>query len=526
MSLSREVFRHASIYSLAAFLGKAIGFLMLPFYAAIFHTTGYGIVGMIDASINLLLSLFGYGSLTRFYHEQADSSQKRLVISTGVRIYWIGGLTAVSITALFATPLSQLLFGDAAQANFLRLSLFTFLLDLTGQAANTYFIINQRSALVSALGIFRLLLALTLNIVLILVLRWGLLGYFVSAFTTSLVVSLTVQTLVLRECGLGFNWPLARQMLKFELPLVPGNLVSFASRQIERVLVRFQSSLDSVGILEMAYRFPPLIGLFVVDPFMASWGTKRTQIAAQPGAPAEMGRVLTQYAFLLLFVALLLGANMPVLLQMLTPPQFWPAARVARVEIVTMLVTACYYQLYFGLFYTKNTKTISLIRGVTSVVKIAMSYWFIRTWGLAGAAYSALAAALVQTIWAGTAGQRAYRIEIQYGRILILIASAATLDLLVAELDLVNSRFIAAVYATLIAPTVAWLEASPVGQWHGGAFLRGLDTRAPLLFVMLAQTAVCGLFLLTFPLANRRGASLGAALRPSRSAESIDQLDV
>ncbi|MCP4800622.1 MAG: oligosaccharide flippase family protein, partial [bacterium] len=82
---ARETYKHAAIYSGAQMLAKAVGFIMLPFYAHILEAGGYGVIGILDMGMGFLLSLFAFGyssGLTRFFHEEKDK-RPETAISTG-----------------------------------------------------------------------------------------------------------------------------------------------------------------------------------------------------------------------------------------------------------------------------------------------------------------------------------------------------------------------------------------------------------------------------------------------------------
>ena len=299
MSIVRSTFRHASVYTIAAVLGKLISFFMLPFYTHVLQDVGYGVIGMVETGMALLLSLMAYGAqggIIRIYHEKEPDAKPR-VVSTGMIL--MGGVSPVltGLVAIFARPLSGLLLESSDQSVLLLMALGGFVLEITGVAASSILLIRKRSVLFSLFGLVRLFLGLGTSIWFVLVLDWGLFGYFLSSLVTSLVAAVCFIVIAVRECGFGYDREIARELIAFQLPLVPGNLASFVSRQVERVLVRFQLSLESVGVLEIGYKFPVLIGLLISQPFMRSWNTTRTEIADEPGAPQRIGRVLPRQIF-------------------------------------------------------------------------------------------------------------------------------------------------------------------------------------------------------------------------------------
>ncbi len=505
MSIVRTTFRHASVYTFAAVLGKLISFFMLPFYAHVLQDVGYGVIGMVETGMALLLSLMAYGAqggVIRIYHEHSEESKPR-VVSTGVWLMGVVSLVLTGLVAIFARPLSGLLLESADQADLLLMALAGFVLEITGIAAASILLIKRRSMTFSVIGLVRLFMGLSTSIWFVLVLDWGLFGYFLSSLLTALVAAVCFIVIAIRECGTTFDREIARELIIFQLPLVPGNLASFISRQVERVLVRFQLNLESVGVLEMGYKFPVLIGLLVTQPFMRSWNTTRTEIADEPDAPQRIGRVFTYFLMLVSFGGLLIAVNIRTVLEMLTPPEFWPAYRIARIEVVTMILQGTYMHLGFGLYYAKKTKTMALIRGVMSAIKVGLSFLFINLWGLYGAAYSAMVTQAALTAWGSTVAQRRYRIDLEWRKLTLITVSAVAVFVVLANVDLSDLAGYRWLRDSVLPAAVDGLSGSSLGEWKDGKILRILSERAHLIADLVVRSLLCCVYLLVFPIIHR-----------------------
>ncbi len=529
MSENRDTFRHAAIYSLATVLGKAVGFLLLPLYAHVFRDLGYGIIAMMDAGLGFLASLIGYmirGGVVRIYHEE-EGEDKLAVISTCMIMLWVGMTAIVLLILPFARPISAVWLGDPGNAPYLMLALAAFLVEITGQAAGILLIIRQRSTVFSSIGLLRLLVGIGLNIWLIVVLRMGLTGYFLASLGMHLVGSTAFHIIGLRRCGLRYDARIARKLIAFQLPLVPGNILSFLARQAERVLLRFLVTLESVGVLEMAYKFPGLISLFITQPFMQSWNTKRTEIAERPGAPEQIGRMFTYYLFLMLFAGLILSVDMDPLIKLMTPPEFWAAIGIAHVVILTEILVGCHRHLMFGVYYAKDTRLLNRIRSTVAVGKLAISFALIYFYGLAGAAYSSAVSALVLATWTGRASRRYYRMVLEWRRIAVLGGSAVLLAWAIQHFDVLRTLGLERLDRTLTPRLVDWLQSGFLGTWRHGAVPRMLQGRSILLYELTARTLAAGLFLLLLPVvhegARRRLASLVRWRRPSLAPGPMDR---
>lgn len=413
-----ETFKHAAIYSVANMLGKMISFIMLPLYAHSLGTDGYGVIGMVDAAIALLTSVLAYGcqgAITRLYHEQPEAS-KRAAISTGYWVTFISSLTLVMTAMATSSWLAEVLFGDRFLSGFLAMALLSFFLDMNTQAASTVLTLERKSVQFSLLSLLRLVCGLTLNIIFIVVFDWGLFGYFLSGAITSFLHFSVMQRICFHLAGTSFDSKISREIINFQIPLIPGALVSFASRQTERIALRFFESIEKVGVLEMAYKFPSLITILIHEPFMRAWNTERVRLAqANRDDPSQkIGDMFTSVFYPLVGVSLLIALCIGDVLVVLTPPEFWEAERIAQIECLTIVFACTTQHVSFGYLHTKDSRHWAILTSGVSLAKIGLSFAFVATLGILGAAYSALIASMATLIFSYWGGQRRYRIKYRH----------------------------------------------------------------------------------------------------------------
>lgn len=433
MGLTKQIFKHTAIYSFATVLGRLISFIMLPFYAHIFQTEGYGVIGMVDASLGFLSILFAAGfhvAILKIYHEETEA-RKRLVISTAIRLVWALGLAAIIIPAIFSSQLSGFILGSKDYSLVLVLALISFVIDVAGQSASTFLIIEQKSILYSVVGIVRLLIGVALNIWLVIILQVGVIGVFITSLVAAAVSSFIFHFAAIRAHGLAYNASVARKLIKFQGPLMPGEFVAYLSRQAERFIVKFLIDIKAVGILEMAYKFPPLLNLFVTFPFMSAWRSKAFEIAKQDDAPDIIGKMFTNYFSLMAFVGMLIAISIDDILKITTPPDFWAAAIITKIEVMTTIVAGVNSYVIFGMMYRDKTTEISVLKIVLAVVKILLGLFFVSSFKLYGAAFSALIVEVVMLTVLFNKSQKYYRIRYEYRKLLFLTSYCFAIYLLI-----------------------------------------------------------------------------------------------
>lgn len=524
MSDTSGTFKHAAVYSAAALMGRVVSFLMLPFYAHMLQAHGYGVISLLDVGLTFLSTMGGYSShlaIMRIYHEEKDVEQKPKVISTGFYLVTGGSIVLTMPFIVFNTPLAGFFLGDPSLGHLIIFAMLTFIANMSAQVATTWLLIQRRSVLYASINLVRLFMGLSLNIWLIVVKGMGLDGYFISGLVTAVAIASVYVVMVLRDCGRGFDRGVAIRIRDFLLPLVPGNLVRFVSRQFEKVFIRFRIDVNSVGILEMAYRFPLLISMLIVGPFMASWDTKRFEIADQPDAPVTIGRMYTWFLFLLTFGGVLLAVNIELILQILTPPEFHLAHRIAKIEIVTLILDGSSEQLMFGLLYAKHTGVVSRMRGIIAAGKIALAWFFISHWGIYGAAFAAAFAALANVVVSYVLGRRRYPLVLEWGKLVAIVGVGLVFYFGLGHWDVTNLPLYVFIKTKVILGFHDLAMGTFLAEWKGGKLPVLLMEQAGPLAELVVKLILSACFGFLLPLIHResRNKIFGLNwLKPKRQA--------
>jgi O-antigen/teichoic acid export membrane protein len=499
MGVGRQTFKHAAVYSVANVLGGLASFLLLPFYAHLFGAEGYGVMALVDTSLGMFTVLLSGGlsmAIIRIYHEEEDPSQKSLSIGTGIRLVWCLGFLLAVVPIAASRPLSEFLFGTAQYYSLIVLALITFVIDVAGQSASTAQIIKQQSWLFSSIGLGRLIVGVSLNIWLVVILQVGLIGFFLSSFVTAVLNSAVFHFLAIKEHGFGFDRRIATKLVKFQLPLVPGEVIGFLGRQADRVLVRALVGLEGVGILEMAYKFPPFLNLFINIPFRRAWNTKSMEIADQVGAPEIIASMFTRFLYLNMFAGLLLALTIQ---KVMTPPEFWPAGRIAQLEIATTILTACGTYLSFGILYRKQTQILSAARIVLVPIKLLLGWVLIVQWGLAGAALSALIIELICLGWITLKGHSFYPLPLEYIKIMAIVLYAGFLFIL---LNGATYEMVTPIAEKLMSGVVQIVPVTLIEEWKAGRMIALLQERREHILSLVLNCFFSLSFLALFPLVS------------------------
>jgi len=479
-------------------LAKAVGFLMLPFYAHYLHGEGYGIIGMIDVVLSVLTLLVGYGvqqSMTRFYYErEGESARGKLIVTAILLMFFLVVVSSLPVL-LFARQIAWLAFGMPELEGYIRLAVVTFMLSMTSRNAENYVLIQQKSIFYSAIALVKLILGLSLNIYFIVILELGVLGYLYSALTVALFSSIFMHWYAFSRLGLHFVRKDAKEILKYTLPLIPGYVAMFFRINTDRMLLRVFVGLAQVGVFEMLFKFATLIGFFVVDPFLKIWNVKRFEIADQLDGSNIIARMFTYKIIILMFAGLVLALEIPILLKILTPEEFWLSETVIGLAVLSRIILACYYHVNFGLLYAKKTHLISYVQVASAAINLISCLALIPLFGIMGAVIASCVANFFQCAMAWRKASLFYTIPFEWWKIiktglLGLVCFAVLTGLSVERINIVNQWLL----GNFSAHLKEWMQMLGVGLIKDGKLLNYLVANISLVFDGIAKLLLAFIF--------------------------------
>jgi O-antigen/teichoic acid export membrane protein len=426
--------KHGGIYLLGTVLSRLAGFIMLPVYTRLLTTADYGIMEILSLTTDVLGMLAGLGirsAVMRLYHQYEGTDQQAGVVGTAqiLTVAIFGTLATVGL--LLAPQISEALLGPAQDPRYVRLALLGFAFGVLGDVPGTYLQARQRSRSVVTANMVRLLLALSLNILFVVVLRLGVAGIFYSTILSSLCVGGFLAGWLVRLTGIRFVPRLARELIAYGWPLVASQVGSFVLHFSDRYYLRYYHALAIVGIYSLSYKFALLIGMFVSGPFHAIWSSKALEIERREGpeAPPILRDILKQYNLAVVSAALGIALFATDAIHLMLGAEFHAADRPVPLLAVAMAFFCFRHISQTGAVIRKRTGLIAITTSAAAVVALALNTLLIPRWGAEGAAAATAGAFAAEFLTMRLLSERAYAIGLSLRETLapLLIASGCWL---------------------------------------------------------------------------------------------------
>lgn len=390
MSL-RKLVRHILIYGSGVWAGKAIGFIMIPFYTRALDRADYGVLELASRTtdiISMVLALGMAAALIRFHAEAKSSEEKDRVIRTAIVSMGVVGFVASCLLALVAPPLGLVLFGTARYGLILRLALVAMGLELATMVPLALLRLQERSALFAAVNLGRLGIGLGLNIYLVVLRHMGVVG----VFTSNLVgVSATLLVLMIatrRYWRPDISPSVLRRMLAYSVPLVPSSLAMFVLNFGDRYFLRSFCGLGVLGVYALGYKLCLVMPGLVMEPLGLAWSAVMFEVANREDAGRVYERYFNGYMFCVVFFSLALAALSRDVVKVMADPSYGDAWMIVPVVLLGFVAWASVNVFEIGVLIEKKTwyRTLScLAAGAVALIAYAV---LIPRYGAMGAAWA------------------------------------------------------------------------------------------------------------------------------------------
>jgi len=436
MNKSKYLIDNIFLFFLGNFGSKALTFILTPIYTLYLSTEQYGMVDLIQSTMNLLVPLLLLGSAEatmRFAMDKRMDNNEVLTFS----IYILFGGT---IILAISTPLLKNIEVFSNYAIYIPWIYFV----TAGKGLLSQFcrgIEKIRLYVMDSLMTAAILLGLT--IVFLAWLKWEAHGFLLAWIISNGVscVFLVVSGKLYRY--LTISSPISKEvfqkMLYYGLPLVPHSLSWSITSLLERYFVAIFCGLAINGLYSIAFRVPAIMAVFI-EVFMQAWqlsAIKEYEVDRDNAFYCKVYKYYSTFIFLI-GSGLILSSKLIALL--LFKNEFYVAWK--YVPLLMCAMTLANLQNYFGTLYTAFKKTNKLFITTISgaLVSIALNLILIPWIEAYGAIIAIYISYIVVYIYRYTDTSKFIKININHKRIiatfLVMTAQAVlfTLDLKVSML--------------------------------------------------------------------------------------------
>lgn len=430
MSKYKTLVKDTMIFALGNVGSKIIVFFLVPLYTNVLSKEEYGTADLVFTFSQLMMPIVClaiYNSIVRFGLQYKDHPENTL--KCGMMVWIIG-----CIVSIVLAPILSLYKPISAWKWYLILHVNASILLTISQ---NYLKVKGENLKYSIISITQTALLATLNIVLLVFLKFGIKGYLLSNAIASLGAALITIIVggVIADVKKGqYEKKLMMEMISYSAPLIFNNIAWWVIQSSDKVMIEAYVGAAALGLYTVATRIPSLVNV-VVSIFQQAWGISSIVEMDSTNDKSFYGNVLDAYLVLIFGACLVINAVIKPFMHIYVGAEFYEAWKMAPILVVSAAafsaVAAFYGSMYGALKKSVNNMVTTL---TAAAVNIIMNYIFIHLIGAMGAVVGTMISYLVLAISRTIDVNRYVKIEINY-RIYALNCVIVTVDAILITLD-------------------------------------------------------------------------------------------
>lgn len=429
---SANIGRQTLVYGVGIVLSKVLSFVMLPFYTNYLTPRDYGVLQLIDLTLEVASIVAGARlavGVFRFYHKATDELARQRVCATAFALLSVGYAMMALVIALARGPITHAVLGGPSLQTALLIGTVSFVVQ--GLSIVPLSVLRLRDAAVgftvATLG--KGFLQALLNI-LFLRAGWGVQGALLANLISAAVVAVGLLAWFWRWAGLRFDTQVARDLIRFGAPLVVGQVASFLLTFGDRYFLRAYATEDDVGLYALAYQFGFLMLSLAYQPFAQVWESERFAVAKRPDRDEVFARNFVLLNISILGAAAGFAMFAPVVLRIMSDPAFWSAGAMVAPILAAYVFHGWSSLLDVGILLKEETRRLAHANYLSGAVCIGLYFWLIPPYRGMGAAVATLIAFILRFGLVYHWAQQLEPIGYRWGPVLRLAACALTAALI------------------------------------------------------------------------------------------------
>lgn len=443
MSDIKLLLKQSSHYLGGQTLVLLAGLISFPILTRIFSVSEYGLLGLVNITVFLVLSISKLGipnSSVRFYSEFKANKNLSGFHSTLFLSALILGLTSALLFYLFIRLFSS----PFSEEGLVSFALLIAILIFTGCINDTlmsFLRAAQRTRLYNLLMVIRRYGTLAISIFLVFFLVKGLPGFFCGGAIWGLVLFSFLTYLLFRNHTIKFKYysfQFFKESIKFGFPLVWAELGHLLLTYADRYLIQFYLGAASLGIYTAGYNLTMHITDVIKYPINYAMTPIYMDILVNKGEEATkifFSRIFRFFLLIIIPVSLGFIAVGKDLIAVLASSKYVDAYSIIPYIIIGQLVYGCQIILNSGLFIRKKTHIVTGVMISSCILNIGLNIWLIPRYGITGAAQATLVSYIFYTLVITYFSFKEFSFPIKYAHILFYLGAATVMYVVISAID-------------------------------------------------------------------------------------------
>lgn len=413
----RQLFQHASYYTIANILTMFAGLISFPIVTRIISVADYGLMTLMASLLSIAVVFGKLGvqhAIVRFHAEAVSdgpAGENTFVSTTMLSLLVFSAVTtAVWLGAAFWAPLGWI--GGAQVRELMILTAVLIVVRTFDSGIANIVRAQQRSLAGSLYGVIKKYLTVAAVVGVLLYLVPGIQGFFIATVVVEALTTLGFMVYILRGTRIApslFSFPLLFTMMAYGLPMLAQELAAMLLLQGDRYVIQSKLGPEALGIYSAGYNLTEYVKSVLVLSFGTAVIPMYTKIYVDQGKAATKEFVeKSLHFYVIAAVAMCFGVSAVAhdLITLLASAKFAEAATVIPWVSFAMVLEGANPLLGAGIFLRKQSWIIMVLMIVAAAVNLGLNFLLVPEFGILGSAMSSCVSMLLLSSGMFVTGRR------------------------------------------------------------------------------------------------------------------------
>ena len=420
----QKLVKHTAVYSLGSISTKVVGFVLLPLYTKHMTIDEYGVLGLLETTIQIAvvsLQLGLHSAFLRWYAIEQDEERKRSILFSTFSALFGVLLMFNLLSSFIVKDLSVLFFDRPDLSGYFILSFAIASLDILNILNLNLLRIEGKALRYSILNIVRVIIVLSFTVFFVASKGLGVLGILYGQLIGSFVLFLLNMPYFLRHVNFKFDLIIIREMFHFGLPLIAPSLCGVLLTKGNRYILKYYCDYKEIGLYTLGDKLSSTINILLIQPFTLGYLPTTYRKFGEERNERFYSKVLTYLCFALCLAVVALSAFSKEIIETFARnKEYWGAYTVVPVIAAGYVFHGIRYVLSLGMYLTKKTRLLAVAVIIATVLNIALNFLLIPSYKIMGAAVATGVSFFILAVQCYYISNRYYKIPYEIPKLAIM----------------------------------------------------------------------------------------------------------
>jgi O-antigen/teichoic acid export membrane protein len=425
---------HQSLYfALGIVIMKSVSMIMLPIVTHYLPPAGFGELELLLSISNFFTLLMGFGLVDALYRFAGlGIADEKDVARTVFTLATISG-SMVLLLSLLLAPLLQPYLGSNISLFDLQLVIVLFSVEgciaiplawlKMKEDAFSFFLLTTSKALLQALMTWILLRE-----------GYGITAVLLAGVTSSLLLVMLLLRIQIKATGLGLNWVLLPQILRYGLPLTISALAAFAIVGADRWVINLVSSTEQLGLYAVGKKLAT-VSVMLMQPFFLWWYPRRFKMLKEDNGNVGVAHTTSFGIALVICCSTMICLGSPLLFGTLIDQSYASAMQYIPPLALFYMIKQTAELANLGSYIGKSTWNVTFIDICTALISVSCFYFLSERFKVSGVIAALIIAQCFRIILFFIISQRALYLNYEKARLFGLLLTSGALVFISMQLN-------------------------------------------------------------------------------------------